>query len=64
MDLKAHNLCIYIFSLNDESPSMLALEEEEELSAANHWLLPAGDYTGHAPFNANHIPLMESFTQK
>ncbi len=43
---------------------MLALEEEEELSAANHWLLPAGDYTGHAPFNANHIPLMESFTQK
>ncbi len=44
MDLKVHNLCIYIFSLNDDSPSMLALEEEEELSAANHWLLPAGDY--------------------
>uniref|UniRef100_A0A671LKN0 Pachytene checkpoint protein 2 homolog n=2 Tax=Sinocyclocheilus TaxID=75365 RepID=A0A671LKN0_9TELE len=44
VDLKVHNLCIHIFSLNDDSPSMLALEEEEELSAANHWLLPAGDY--------------------
>uniref|UniRef100_A0A672MS23 Pachytene checkpoint protein 2 homolog n=1 Tax=Sinocyclocheilus grahami TaxID=75366 RepID=A0A672MS23_SINGR len=44
VDLKVHNLCIHIFSLNDDSPSMLALEEEEELSAANHWLLPADDH--------------------
>uniref|UniRef100_A0A8C2CYJ7 Pachytene checkpoint protein 2 homolog n=1 Tax=Cyprinus carpio TaxID=7962 RepID=A0A8C2CYJ7_CYPCA len=46
VDLKAHNLCIHIFSLNDDSPSMLALEEEEELSAANHWLLPAAEFHG------------------
>lgn len=49
VDLKVHNLCIHIFSLNDDSPSTLALEEEEELSAANHWLLPAGDYPWHVP---------------
>ncbi|XP_043116737.1 LOW QUALITY PROTEIN: pachytene checkpoint protein 2 homolog [Puntigrus tetrazona] len=46
VDLKAHNLCIHVFSLNDESPSTLALEEEEELSAANHWLLPAAEFHG------------------
>lgn len=43
MDLKNCNLSIYIFTLNDDGPSMLSLEEEEELSAANHWLLPTGE---------------------
>uniref|UniRef100_A0A673JWF3 Pachytene checkpoint protein 2 homolog n=1 Tax=Sinocyclocheilus rhinocerous TaxID=307959 RepID=A0A673JWF3_9TELE len=50
VDLKVHNLCIHIFSLNDDSPSMLALEEEEELSAANHWLLPAAYITHNMTF--------------
>ncbi|XP_026870118.1 pachytene checkpoint protein 2 homolog isoform X2 [Electrophorus electricus] len=46
LDLKANKLCIYIFSLNDDGPSTLNLEEEEELSAANHWLLPAAEFHG------------------
>ncbi|XP_056618756.1 pachytene checkpoint protein 2 homolog isoform X1 [Triplophysa dalaica] len=46
VDLKLHNLCIYIFSLNDEVPNTLTLEEEEELSAANHWLLPSAEFHG------------------
>ncbi|TRZ01237.1 hypothetical protein DNTS_008857 [Danionella cerebrum] len=46
VDLKLHNLCIHTFSLNDERPSTLELEEEEELSAANHWLLPATEFHG------------------
>ncbi|XP_048009180.1 pachytene checkpoint protein 2 homolog [Megalobrama amblycephala] len=46
VDLKVHNLCIHIFSLNDDRPSTLALEEEEELSAAKHWLLPAAEFHG------------------
>ncbi|XP_073728734.1 pachytene checkpoint protein 2 homolog isoform X2 [Misgurnus anguillicaudatus] len=46
IDLRVHNLCIHIFSLNDDSPNTLTLEEEEELSAANHWLLPAGEFHG------------------
>ncbi|KAK3515793.1 hypothetical protein QTP70_032939 [Hemibagrus guttatus] len=46
LDLKLSNLCIHIFSLNDDGPSMLNLEEEEELSAANHWLLPAAEFHG------------------
>ncbi|XP_062322805.1 pachytene checkpoint protein 2 homolog isoform X1 [Osmerus eperlanus] len=46
MDLKNCSLSIYIFTLNDDGPSMLSLEEEEELSAANHWLLPAAEFHG------------------
>ncbi|XP_076868630.1 pachytene checkpoint protein 2 homolog isoform X2 [Brachyhypopomus gauderio] len=47
LDLKMSNLCIYIFSLNDDGPSTLSLEEEETgLSAANHWALPAAEFHG------------------
>lgn len=46
LDLKINQLCIYIFTLNDDGPSTLNLDEEEELSAANHWLLPAADFHG------------------
>ncbi|KAG9337770.1 hypothetical protein JZ751_028268 [Albula glossodonta] len=46
IDLKTCCLSIHIFTLNDEGPSTLNLEEEEELSAANHWLLPAAEFHG------------------
>lgn len=36
-------LSVHVFTLNEDGPSMLTLEEDEELSAANHWLLPAGE---------------------
>uniref|UniRef100_A0A674AQ61 Pachytene checkpoint protein 2 homolog n=1 Tax=Salmo trutta TaxID=8032 RepID=A0A674AQ61_SALTR len=43
--LKSCSLSIHIFTLNDDGPSTLNLEEEE-LSAANHWLLPAAEFHG------------------
>ncbi|MCJ8745519.1 hypothetical protein PDJAM_G00131160 [Pangasius djambal] len=46
LDLKMSKLCLHIYSLNDDGPSTLNLEEEEELSAANHWLLPAAEFHG------------------
>ncbi|KAJ8004829.1 hypothetical protein DPEC_G00140370 [Dallia pectoralis] len=46
IDLKSCNLSIHIFTLNDDGPSTLNLEEDEELSAANHWLLPAAEFHG------------------
>lgn len=46
LDLKNYTLCIHIFTLNDDGPSTLNLEEDEELSAANHWLLPAAEFHG------------------
>ncbi|KAG9283799.1 hypothetical protein AMEX_G2607 [Astyanax mexicanus] len=46
IDLRTTNLCIHIFSLSDDGPSTLNLEEDEELSAANHWLLPAAELHG------------------
>jgi hypothetical protein len=42
VDLKSSDVSLHIFTLNDDGPSTLNLEENEELSAANHWLLPAG----------------------
>uniref|UniRef100_A0A674CM05 Pachytene checkpoint protein 2 homolog n=1 Tax=Salmo trutta TaxID=8032 RepID=A0A674CM05_SALTR len=45
IDLKSCSLSIHIFTLNDDGPSTLNLEEEE-LSAANHWLLPAAEFHG------------------
>uniref|UniRef100_A0A3Q2PND4 Pachytene checkpoint protein 2 homolog n=2 Tax=Fundulus heteroclitus TaxID=8078 RepID=A0A3Q2PND4_FUNHE len=46
IDLKNCDVSFYVFTLNEEGPSMLNLEEEEELSAANHWLLPAAEFHG------------------
>ncbi|XP_030638571.1 pachytene checkpoint protein 2 homolog [Chanos chanos] len=46
IDLKSRNLCIHIFTLNNDGPSTLNLEEDEELSAANSWLLPAAEFHG------------------
>lgn len=43
LDLEKCYLSIHIFTLNEDGPSTLTLEDDEELSAANHWLLPAGD---------------------
>ncbi|XP_067365939.1 pachytene checkpoint protein 2 homolog isoform X2 [Channa argus] len=46
LDLKSCTISIHIFTLNEDGPSMLSLEEDEELSAANHWLLPADEFHG------------------
>uniref|UniRef100_A0A3P8ZAL2 Pachytene checkpoint protein 2 homolog n=1 Tax=Esox lucius TaxID=8010 RepID=A0A3P8ZAL2_ESOLU len=46
IDLKSCCLSIHIFVLNEDGPSTLTLEEDEELSAANHWLLPAAEFHG------------------
>lgn len=42
LDLKSCDVSIHVFTLNEEGPSTLSLEEDEDLSAANHWLLPTG----------------------
>ncbi|MEE6516370.1 hypothetical protein FKM82_025778, partial [Ascaphus truei] len=42
IDLRKCNVLVHIFQLNEEGPSAEKLEEEnEDLVAANHWLLPA-----------------------
>ncbi|XP_041844503.1 pachytene checkpoint protein 2 homolog [Melanotaenia boesemani] len=46
IDLKSCSVSIHMFILNEDGPSMLSLEEDEELSAANHWLLPAAEFHG------------------
>ncbi|KAL2084031.1 hypothetical protein ACEWY4_019549 [Coilia grayii] len=46
IDLKNCHLSVYIFSLSEDEPSMLALEDGQELSAASSWLLPAAEFHG------------------
>ncbi|XP_008430772.1 pachytene checkpoint protein 2 homolog isoform X1 [Poecilia reticulata] len=46
LDLKSCDVSIHVFTLNEEGPSRLSLEEDEDLSAANHWLLPAAEFDG------------------
>nr|XP_057941195.1 pachytene checkpoint protein 2 homolog [Doryrhamphus excisus]XP_057941196.1 pachytene checkpoint protein 2 homolog [Doryrhamphus excisus]XP_057941197.1 pachytene checkpoint protein 2 homolog [Doryrhamphus excisus] len=46
LDLTSCTVSFHIFTLSEEGPSTLSLEDDEELSAANHWLLPAADFHG------------------
>lgn len=53
LDLENSCLSIHVFALNDDGPSTLTLEEDEELSAANHWLLPAGNIDSRVMLDAS-----------
>ncbi|XP_073443807.1 pachytene checkpoint protein 2 homolog isoform X6 [Dendrobates tinctorius] len=45
IDLGNCNISVHVFQLNEEGPSAENLEEEnEDLVAANHWVLPAADF--------------------
>ncbi|KAE8597331.1 hypothetical protein XENTR_v10016429 [Xenopus tropicalis] len=47
IDLSKCKVLIHIFQLNEDGPCVESLEEEnEDLVAANHWLLPAADFHG------------------
>ncbi|KAM9783250.1 pachytene checkpoint protein 2 homolog [Neosynchiropus ocellatus] len=44
LDVWRCSVLVHIFALNEDGPSTLSLEEDENLSAANHWLLPAAEF--------------------
>ncbi|KFP33020.1 Pachytene checkpoint protein 2 [Colius striatus] len=47
IDLSKSNLSLHIFHLNEEGPSSENLEEEnEDIIAASHWVLPAAEFHG------------------
>ncbi|NXD66301.1 PCH2 protein, partial [Eolophus roseicapillus] len=47
IDLSKGSLSLHIFHLNEEGPSSENLEEEnEDIIAANHWVLPAAEFHG------------------
>ncbi|KAL0985470.1 hypothetical protein UPYG_G00157300 [Umbra pygmaea] len=46
IDLKSCCLSVHLFTLNEDGPCTLTLEEDQELPAANHWLLPAAEFHG------------------
>ncbi|XP_029897597.1 pachytene checkpoint protein 2 homolog isoform X3 [Aquila chrysaetos chrysaetos] len=47
IDLSKSSLSLHIFHLNEEGPSSENLEQEnEDIIAANHWVLPAAEFHG------------------
>ncbi|NXT60478.1 PCH2 protein, partial [Chaetops frenatus] len=47
IDLSISSLSLHIFHLNEEGPSSENLEEEnEDITAAHHWVLPAAEFHG------------------
>ncbi|NXA16045.1 PCH2 protein, partial [Sapayoa aenigma] len=47
IDLSKSSLSLHIFHLNEEGPSSENLEEEnEDITAAHHWVLPAAEFHG------------------
>lgn len=37
---------IHVFRLNVDGPEHEELDEDEDISAANHWLLPSAEFQG------------------
>ncbi|OWK59172.1 Pachytene checkpoint protein 2 [Lonchura striata] len=47
IDLSTRTLSLHIFHLNEEGPTSENLEEEnEDITAAHHWMLPAAEFHG------------------
>ncbi|KAM9308240.1 pachytene checkpoint protein 2 homolog [Gastrophryne carolinensis] len=47
IDLSKCSICVHVFHLNEEGPSAENLEEEnEDLVAATHWILPSAEFHG------------------
>ncbi|NXU63932.1 PCH2 protein, partial [Horornis vulcanius] len=47
IDLSVSSLSLHIFHLNEEGPTSENLEEEnEDITAAHHWVLPAAEFHG------------------
>uniref|UniRef100_A0A674GDF4 Pachytene checkpoint protein 2 homolog n=1 Tax=Taeniopygia guttata TaxID=59729 RepID=A0A674GDF4_TAEGU len=47
IDLSTRSLSLHIFHLNEEGPTSENLEEEnEDITAAHHWMLPAAEFHG------------------
>ena len=45
VELSSAQLQIHVFQLHDDGPSAEELDDEE-LAAANHWILPSSDFAG------------------
>ena len=44
IDKSKFQIDIHVYQLTNEGGSAEVIEEDEEISAANHWILPSGNY--------------------
>ena len=46
LDASQYNISVYVYQLTSEGAASEEIDEEEEISAANHWILPAQEFQG------------------
>ncbi|XP_048773297.2 pachytene checkpoint protein 2 homolog [Ostrea edulis] len=46
ISLLSDNLMLHVYRLNEDGPGTEELDDEEDMAAAHHWLLPALDFNG------------------
>jgi len=46
LDPSKYNISVYVYQLTTEGAASEEIDEEEEISAANHWILPAVEFQG------------------
>jgi len=46
LDMSRYTLMLYVYQLTTEGAASEEIDEEEEISAANHWILPAKEFHG------------------
>lgn len=43
VDFSSMHLCVHVFQLHEDGPGAEELEEDCDVSAANHWMLPSSE---------------------
>merc|ERR1712142_1313843 len=46
LDMSKYTVMLYVYQLTTEGAASEEIDEEEEISAANHWILPAREFHG------------------
>ena len=52
-------MMIHIYQLNTEGAASEELEEEDDISAANHWILPSSNNNKISTISATNIKLFD-----
>ena len=46
IELNSTNVQVHVFQLQEDGPAQEDLDDDDDISAANHWLLPSSEFHG------------------